>query len=48
MELAGYATLWSVRRLMGTCPHLLSRREGRVGVTAADDRLFIEAVLYRY
>jgi transposase len=27
---------------------LLPGREGSVGVTAADDRLFIEAVLYRY
>ncbi len=28
--------------------HLLPGREGHVGVTAADNRLFIEAVLYRY
>ena len=27
---------------------LLPGREGHVGVTAADNRLFIEAVLYRY
>ena len=27
---------------------LLPGREGQVGVTAADNRLFIEAVLYRY
>ena len=27
---------------------LLPGREGRVGVTAADNRLFVEAVLYRY
>ena len=27
---------------------LLPGREGSVGVTAADNRLFIEAVLYRY
>ncbi len=28
--------------------HLLPGREGHVGVTAADNRLFIEAMLYRY
>ena|SRR5437868_15133025 len=28
--------------------HLLPGREGSVGVTAADNRLFLEAVLYRY
>lgn len=28
--------------------HLLPGRDGHVGVTAADNRLFIEAVLYRY
>ena len=28
--------------------YLLPRREGSVGVTAADNRLFVEAVLYRY
>ena len=28
--------------------HLLPGRKGHVGVTAADNRLFIEAVLYRY
>src|SRR5205823_5045459 len=28
--------------------HLLPGREGSVGVTAADNRLFVEAVLYRY
>jgi transposase len=28
--------------------HLLPGREGWVGVTAADHRLFVEAVLYRY
>ena len=28
--------------------HLLPGREGHVEVTAADNRLFIEAVLYRY
>jgi transposase len=28
--------------------HLLPGREGWVGVTAADNRLFVEAVLYRY
>jgi len=27
---------------------LLPEQEGRVGVTAADNRLFVEAVLYRY
>ena len=27
---------------------LLPGREGSVGVTAADNRLFVEAVLYRY
>lgn len=27
---------------------LLPGREGQVGVTAADNRLFVEAVLYRY
>ena len=27
---------------------LLPGREGHVGVTAKDDRLFVEAVLYRY
>jgi transposase len=27
---------------------LLPGREGHVGVTAADNRLFVEAVLYRY
>ena len=27
---------------------LLPGREGSVGVTAADTRLFVEAVLYRY
>ena len=27
---------------------LLPSREGSVGVTAADNRLFVEAVLYRY
>ncbi len=27
---------------------LLPGREGTVGVTAADNRLFVEAVLYRY
>jgi len=28
--------------------HLLPDREGHVGVTARDNRLFVEAVLYRY
>src|ERR1700710_3043006 len=28
--------------------HLLPGRPGSVGVTAADNRLFVEAVLYRY
>lgn len=28
--------------------HLLPGREGQVGVTADDNRLFVEAVLYRY
>lgn len=28
--------------------HLLPGREGHVGVTAKDNRLFVEAVLYRY
>ena len=28
--------------------HLLPSREGTVGVTAKDNRLFVEAVLYRY
>ena len=28
--------------------HLLPGREGTVGVTATDNRLFVEAVLYRY
>ena len=28
--------------------HLLSGRVGTVGVTAKDNRLFVEAVLYRY
>ena len=28
--------------------HLLPGREGQVGVTAKDNRLFVEAVLYRY
>lgn len=28
--------------------HLLPGRVGHVGVTAADNQLFIEAVLYRY
>ena len=28
--------------------HLLPGQEGHVGVTAADNRLFVEAVLYRY
>jgi transposase len=28
--------------------HLLPGRDGSVGVTAADNRLFVEAVLYRY
>src|SRR5277367_2193709 len=28
--------------------HLLPGREGSVGVTAADNRLFVDAVLYRY
>ena len=28
--------------------HLLPGRKGSVGVTAADNRLFVEAVLYRY
>ena len=28
--------------------HLLPGREGHVGVTAADNRLFVEAVLYRH
>jgi transposase len=28
--------------------NLLPGREGSVGVTAADNRLFVEAVLYRY
>ena len=28
--------------------HFLPGREGSVGVTAADNRLFVEAVLYRY
>ena len=28
--------------------NLLHGREGSVGVTAADNRLFVEAVLYRY
>src|SRR3984893_13299503 len=28
--------------------HLLPGREGSVGVTATDNRLFVEAVLYRY
>jgi hypothetical protein len=29
-------------------PDLLPGQEGHVGVTAADNRLFVEAVLYRY
>jgi hypothetical protein len=28
--------------------HLLPGQEGDVGVTARDNRLFVEAVLYRY
>ena len=28
--------------------HMLPGREGHVGVTAKDNRLFVEAVLYRY
>ena len=28
--------------------HLLPGREGHVGVTAKDNRMFVEAVLYRY
>jgi transposase len=33
---------------VGTDQNLLPGREGSVGVTAADNRLFVEAVLYRY
>jgi len=32
----------------GMIKDLLPSREGSVGVTAADNRLFVEAVLYRY
>ena len=33
---------------MGPHPRSAAGREGHVGVTAADNRLFVEAVLYRY
>ena len=37
------------RRSMGAAIRdLLPGQEGHVGVTAADNRLFVEAVLYRY
>ena len=32
----------------GKIKDLLAGREGTVGVTAKDNRLFVEAVLYRY
>jgi transposase len=33
---------------MGRIKNLLPGREGYVGVTAKDNRLFVQAVLYRY
>ena len=38
----------ATRRSMGAYPGPAAWSEGHVGVTAADNRLFVEAVLYRY
>ena len=47
MELTD-ATLWHTRRSMGAYPGPATRTGGSCGATAADNRLFVEAVLYRY
>ena len=42
------ATLCLARRPMGSDQGFFPGREGHVGGTAADNRLFVEAVLYRF
>ena len=42
------ATLCLARRPMDRIKDFLPGREGHVGGTAADNRLFVEAVLYRF
>ena len=42
------ATLCNTRRPMGADQGLFPGREGHVGGTAADNRLFLDAVLYRF
>ncbi len=42
------ATLRITRRPVGSDQGVLPGREGHVGGTAADNRLFVDAVLYRY
>ena len=46
-EEADHAALWIARRPMGA-GRFLPGREGHVGGNAADNRLFVDAVLYRY
>src|SRR3954453_12291029 len=40
--------MWTARRPMAADQDLLPGRIGHVGVTAQDNRRFVEAVLYRY
>ncbi len=40
------ATIWAARRSMGEDRGVIA--EDTVGVTATDNRLFVEAVIYRY
>lgn len=42
------ASIRPSRRSMGEDQRYFAGREGHVGVTAKDNRLFVEAVLYRY
>ena len=43
-----HATMHTARRPVGSDPRYLPGREGHVGGTAADNRLFVEAVLFRF
>ena len=42
------ATIWAARRSMERIEGLLPGRADTVGVTAKDNRLFVEAVIYGY
>ena len=42
------ATICAARRPVGSDQDILPGREGHVGGTAADNRLFVEAVLFRF